>query len=221
MAVKIIPQSTFVRRYLIVMSILIIASVLLVMALRAGVKAKMAQESAQPATNALPIVGDAGEFTLTDQTGAAFSTSSLRGKIYVIDFMFTSCTNVCPVMSGAMAQLHREFAQENRVAFVSVSVDPTTDTPAVLDRYAKRFDADPARWHFLTGEDAAIQSIAKDRFKLGHADKPVNHATNFVLVDGAGKIRGYYTGTEADSVAALRQHMNQLLEEMDSVSPVK
>ncbi len=219
MSVHIVPKNTFVRRYLVVMSVLILAAVLAVLALRAGVRARADQDSAVPAagvpavTDALPVIGEAGEFSLIDQTGAPFSSASLLGKAYVVDFIFTSCSSVCPVMSDSMAQLQREFAAEPRVAFVSVSVDPVTDTPEVLDRYAKRFSADPARWHFLTGEDAAIQSLAKDRFLLGHADQPVNHTTRFVLVDPAGKIRGYYFGTEPASVAALSQDIERLLQE--------
>jgi protein SCO1/2 len=219
MTVNVVPRSTFVRRYLMVMSVLILAAVLATLAMRAGVRARSSETSAAVGvasiapTDALPVLGEAGEYSLIDQTGTAFSSASLLGKVYVIDFIFTSCTSVCPVMSASMARVHQEFAAEPRVAFVSVTVDPATDKPEVLDGYAKRLSADPARWHFLTGEDAAIQSLARDRFKLGQADKPINHTTRFVLVDGAGKIRGYYFGTEAASVAALGKDIERLLRE--------
>lgn len=218
MSLQIAPRSTFVRRYLVVMSVLIVAAILLTLAMQAGVRERMSEGApavaALPAqTDNLPVLGEAGDFTLTDQTGATFSSASLRGKVYVADFFFTSCSSVCPVMSASMAQLHRDFAAEPRLSFVSISVDPVTDKPEVLDGYAKRYSADPARWHFLTGEDAAIQRLAKDRFKLGQADKPVNHTTRFVLVDGTGKIRGYYFGTEPESVAMLSKDIERLLGE--------
>lgn len=216
---SIAPQTPFVRRYVVAMSVLIVAAIMATLALREGVRARtktapVATASVAPestAAGALPVLGEVGDFTLTDQAGAAITAASLRGKIYVADFFFTSCGSVCPIMSEAMSKLHKAYAVDPRVAFVSISVDPATDTPEVLKKYAARYSADPARWHFLTGADAAIQSLAKDRFKLGHADEPVNHTTRFVLVDGAGKIRGYYFGTESASIAELQVAIQQLL----------
>jgi protein SCO1/2 len=216
------PQIPFVRRYVLAMSVLILAAVLATLALRESVRARTAAGPAAPAVleaaapGALPELGEVGEFSLTDQSGAAFTAASLRGKIYVVDFFFTSCGSVCPLMSEAMSKLHKKFAAEPQVAFLSISVDPVTDTPEVLAKYAARYAADPARWHFLTGADAAIQLLAKDRFKLGHADEPVNHTTRFVLVDRAGKIRGYYFGTEPASVSELGQAIQRLLVPGDS-----
>jgi len=217
MSVTIAPQNTFVRRYLVVMSVLILAAILATLALRAGVRAKAADPAATvsgqtvPATGELPVISKVSEFTLIDQAGAPFSSKALEGKIWVADFIFTSCASVCPVMTTSMVQVQRAFQDDSRVSFVSVSVDPVIDKPEVLDQYAKRHQADPARWHFLTGDNAAIQSLARDQFKLGHAEKPVNHDTHFVLVDGSGQIRGYYFGTEPSSIAALIQDISKLL----------
>ncbi len=214
---SLLPHSSFVRRYVLAMSVLILAAIFVTLALREGVRARTAAQPAMQAViaatapGALSELGVVGEFSLTDQSGAAFNSAALEGKIYVVDFIFTSCGSVCPVMSEAMSKLHKTYAADPRVAFVSVSVDPATDTPEVLTKYAARYGADTARWHFLTGDDAAIQLLAKDRFKLGHADEPVNHTTRFVLVDGVGKIRGYYFGTEPASVAALQVDIENLL----------
>lgn len=212
---SILPQNTFVRRYLVVMSILTIAAILAVLALRASLReqALAAHEGAGPqAAEALPVLGEIGDFTLTDQNGAPFESSSLTGKIYIADFFFTSCSGICPVMSKAMAELQAELAGEPRVAFVSITVDPATDTPEVLTRYAARYGAEPGRWHFLTGEAEAIQRLAKERFLLGYGDEPVNHSSRFVLVDGAGAIRGFYFGNEPASIAALKQDLRRLLD---------
>lgn len=213
---SLLPQSTFVRRYLVVMSVLTIAAILAVLALRAGLReqALAAHDGTAPATaEALPVLGEIGDFTLTDQSGAPFEASSLAGKIYVADFFFTSCSGICPVMSKAMADVQQEFTGDHRVAFVSITVDPATDTPEVLTRYAARYGAEPGRWHFLTGEADAIQRLAKERFLLGYGDEPVNHSSRFVLVDGAGAIRGFYFGNEPASIAALKVDLRRLLDE--------
>lgn len=212
----ILPQSTFVRRYLVVMSVLTIAAILAVLALRAGLReqALAAHDAAGSETaEALPVLGEIGAFTLTDQNAAPFGASSLAGKIYIADFFFTSCSGICPVMSKAMAELQQEFAGEPQVAFVSITVDPATDTPEVLTRYAARYGAESGRWHFLTGEAEAIQRLAKERFLLGYGDEPVNHSSRFVLVDGSGAIRGFYFGDEPASIAALKRDLRHLLEE--------
>src|SRR5262245_37762568 len=109
MAAHLTPQSPFVRRYLVVMSILTLAGVLAVLALRSALreKALAAHETKNQTTaEALPVLGQIGEFTLTDQNGAPFGSASLAGKLYVTDFFFTSCSGICPVMSKAMAELH-------------------------------------------------------------------------------------------------------------------
>jgi protein SCO1/2 len=214
------PQTPFVRRYLVVMGVLTLAAIFGVLALRAGLRERaMAAQNGAPATGVeqpLPEIGAIGEFTLTDQTGTAFSASLLAGRIYVADFFFTSCSGICPVMSKAMAEVQQEFINDPRVSFVSISVDPATDTPDVLTRYAARYGAQPGRWHFLTGDAEEIQRLAKDRFLLGYGDEPVNHSARFVLVDGAGLIRGYYFGTEPASIEALQHDIRRLLVENGS-----
>ncbi len=110
-----------------------------------------------------------------------------------------------------MAQLHDAYADDDRVRFVSITVDPETDTPDVLSWYAGRYDADPARWHFLTGPATEIESIARDQFLVGSGDEPINHSARFILVDGSGQIRGFYHGTEPASVDALRRDLQRLL----------
>lgn len=215
MTVKFFPQSTFVRRYLVVMSVLTLAMLFLAMALlsarRVQSESAAGNGTSPEGAEALPVLGTVKGFTLTDQTGASFSTDRLRGRIYVADFIFTSCSGICPTLTAAMAQLHHEFADESRVQFVSISVDPETDTPEVLAWYANRFDADAARWHFLTGPMDTINGIARDQFQLGSGGGPLNHSGRFALVDGSGQIRGYYYGTEPTSVAALRLDLRRLL----------
>ena len=99
-------------------------------------------------------------------------------------------------MTKNLAGVSETLKMYDDVAYVSISVDPETDTPEVLARFAERYGADPARWTFLTGAPEAIQSIAADSFMLGSIDDPMIHSPKFTLVDKQGRIRGYYTGTD-------------------------
>ena len=130
----------------------------------------------------------AATFTLTDQTGAAFSSDALRGKPYVASFMFTSCNGICPRMNGVMARLQRELPAQ--VQLVSFTVDPETDTPAKLKEYAQNLKADPNRWHFLTSTDKSKLVEAAKGMKLTFVDWPASHSDRIVLVDAAGQVRG-------------------------------
>jgi len=207
------PRSTFLRRYVLIMSVLTTAALLATMSLLAVRPAESVRVDpiAPVASEGLPVLGQIEDFALTDQTGASFSSSALNGTVYVADFIFTSCAGICPTMSGAMAQLHRAFASAGSVEFVSISVDPATDTPEVLAAYGERYGADPATWHFLTGPDETIQGIGYEQFQLGSGDDPLIHSNKFVLVDGLGRIRGYYDGTDPASVERLGTDLAELL----------
>jgi protein SCO1/2 len=200
------PKSAFVRRYLVVMSVLTVAAVMTSLALRSGARARSDAGSEMPLK-----LGQITGFELTDQTGAAFGSADLTGDFYLADFIFTSCAGVCPTMTSSMAGLYREYEGDNRIHFVSITVDPETDTPGRLAEYAATFGADSGRWKFLTGDINVIESLARDQFLLGSAGEPVNHSTRFVLVDGSGAIRGFYDGTEPESVAKLRADLAEFL----------
>lgn len=164
--------------------------------------------------------GAVGEFRLTDQRGLPVSLADLQGKVWVADFIFTRCGGPCPRLTKAMARLQKEFSAAPSVRLVSFSVDPSYDTPAVLSDYAARFGADPARWSFLTGETSAVHGLIVDSFKMavqenkGAARRPgeeVTHSLHFAVVDGTGRIRGYFTAVEDDSLDRLRRRVESLL----------
>lgn len=150
------------------------------------------------------VLFDTPAFALTDQNGRPFGDADLRGEVYVADFIFTSCAGVCPMMSQNMANLQKELPKDVRL--VSFTVDPATDTPPVLKKYAARYDADDARWHFLTGTKDAIFDVASG-MKLtalpATADQPILHSEKFLLVDGEGHVRGAYNGRERDDLSRL------------------
>lgn len=140
----------------------------------------------------LEVYGHLPAFELTDQTGRTFRSSELAGKIWVADFIYTTCTGPCPLMTSRM---HRVQGSAPEILYVSFSVDPEHDTPQVLEAYARQFHIQGG-WLFLTGAKDTLQMLSRDAFKL--SDLGLTHSTRFVLVDGKGRIRGYY-GTSDDS----------------------
>jgi cytochrome oxidase Cu insertion factor (SCO1/SenC/PrrC family) len=117
--------------------------------------------------------GTVPEFALTERHGRQVTRNDLLDLVWVTNFFYTSCPDTCPLQSARLARLQRDFANDRDVRLVSISVDPEHDTPAVLQDYAQRFGADPARWLFLTGDKAAIYRLAQEGFRLSVVDPGV------------------------------------------------
>jgi protein SCO1/2 len=154
----------------------------------------------------LPVLGEVPSFALTERSGRTLGASDLAGRVWVADFVFTHCPDVCLVLTARMASLQKAFAS-HPVRLVSFSVDPARDTPAVLSDYAARFGARDD-WLFLTGPRETVATLLRDGFKVAWADdgppsSPITHSDRLVLVDRALRIRGYYHGNEPDDVARL------------------
>lgn len=167
------------------------------------------------AGHALPNNGIVPDFQLTDQNGQSYGSEQLRGKIWIADFVYTTCPGPCPMISSRMSETQKPL-RDTDVELVSFSVDPEHDTPAVLRDYAARLNAQPGRWHFLTGSRDAIYRLSRDGFKLAAAENGATgpiHSTRMVLVDRGGIIRGYYDATDADAVTRLLADTNHLLRE--------
>jgi protein SCO1/2 len=160
-----------------------------------------------------PILGTVPLFSLTNEEGFEIDNVRLGGRVWIVSFIFTRCPATCPRLSLAFAKLQKVFT--NNLDFeagrlVSISVDPTYDTPEVLDRYARNFGADRMKWTFLTGDRAQIWSLAKDGFKLAVSEAPdtemvIAHSQHFALVDRLGRIRGYYDGLDAQAINQLKR----------------
>ncbi len=159
----------------------------------------------------LPTLGMTAAFKLTEHTKQEFDSASLKGKVWVADFMFTTCPGPCPRMSSQMHQVQMALEKQG-IQLVSFTVDPEHDTPDVLAEYGKTFKASPGVWHFLTGAKAELNHLAKDVFKLGVVDGSLEHSTRFVLVDRTGQIRGYYLSSEPDAIPRLIEDARGLLE---------
>lgn len=142
------------------------------------------------------------DFTLTERSGRTLTRADLRGRPFVMDFVFTTCTGPCPALSAGMAEL-QEAVAGTPVRLVTVSVDPGHDSPEVLTAYAQAFGADPEQWLFLTGAEDQVAAIAASvqlalaRAPEGQArlGEQVVHSTKLIVVDGQGLVRGYYDGT--------------------------
>jgi protein SCO1 len=166
---------------------------------------------------AVSSYGTVPAFQLVNQNGQPFGSAQLAGKIWIADFIYTTCPGPCPMISSRMSELQKPL-EKSDVRLVSFSVDPEKDTPQVLRGYAEKLQADPARWDFLTGPKSAIYKLSHDGFKLAVSDGsdergiPV-HSTRMVLVDRHGQIRGYYDASEADAVTKLLADTNHLLRE--------
>lgn len=162
----------------------------------------------------LPSYGVVPDFTLTDQTGAAFqSTARLAKKVWIADFIFTNCPGPCPRMSSQMHQVQEALGGANDVRFVSFTVDPARDTPPVLAAYAQHFEAVPGKWYFLTGAEADLNRMSRGVFMLGNVDGSLQHSTRFALIDGSGRLRGYYLTSEPEAIPTLIADAKRLLKE--------
>lgn len=172
----------------------------------------LAPTQAAPA-DTLPVLKSLPPFTLTSEKDTPFHAKDLLGQVWVADFIFTSCGGPCPIMTRNMAGVAETLAQYPDVAFVSISVDPETDSPEVLAKYSEHHGADPERWNFLTGDLEAIQSIAVEGFMVGSVEDPIIHSTKFCLVDKEGRLRGHYDGTDEAELDELIAAIHQLREE--------
>lgn len=191
----------------------------------------------EASADALGDYGPVPDFSLVERSGQRVTLVDLRGKVWVTNFIYTECTETCPLQSLQLSRLHEEFAGSPDLRLVSITVDPEHDTPKVLARYAGRYRADPKRWLFLTGPKGAICALAKEGFKLGvqdacpsarlpgrpsifwpqqafasHGSKGlILHSSRFVLVDRRGRIRAYHRTDDPKSLARLRENLRVLL----------
>jgi cytochrome oxidase Cu insertion factor (SCO1/SenC/PrrC family) len=176
-------------------------------------------------------LGPIADFTLVERSGRSVQRDDLLGKVWVAAFVFTRCAGPCSQVSGCMARLQHELAGQQDVMLVSFTVDPDYDTPAVLQEYAGRFQADPKRWLFLTGEREPVYRLVRDGFHLtaqpneGPERTPGNevmHDTRLALVDRRGHLRlvadaagrlGYADALDPDAVPRLLEKITALLRE--------
>ena len=162
-------------------------------------------------------------FALTERSGRTITNKDLLGKIWVADFIYTTCPGPCPLVTSSMERVQTSVAGDPQVQLVTFTVDPEDDTPAVLAKYADQYHADPNRWWFLTGPEKAIYSLIQNGFFQVVQDNrgqpaqegqfTVTHSTQLVLIDAAGDVRGSYDGLSSDGRGDLLQGIKTLEKE--------
>ena len=161
----------------------------------------------------LPEIGNVPQFEFTNSDGNIVTLDNLKGKVWVADFIFTTCTMACPMMTGNMNIVHKKFKKNDNVRLVSISVYPEFDTPEVLKNYASQYDADTEKWLFLTGKEDAVKDIIRDGFKIGDYEDIIFHSEKFALVDKKGIIRAYYNGMKSEDMKQLKKDIDVLLKQ--------
>lgn len=156
------------------------------------------------------------EFSFTSQDGRTINDQVLNDKVTVVEFFFTSCPNICPVMSKELLRVQDKFEDQEGVQILSFTVDPEHDTQKVLKEYSERYEVQNESWNFLTGDKTEIYRVARCGFVLPVEDgngspEDFIHSEKFILVDGQKRIRGYYDGTDREDVDRLMMEIDILL----------
>jgi protein SCO1/2 len=173
----------------------------------------------------MDVFGSAPSFALTDQTRVRYTSESLAGKVTLLQFVYTHCTDACPLLSTTFSEVQRKLADQNllgsKVMLVSLSVDPTHDTPAAMAEYGQRYKADPAGWKLLTGDFDQVFDVVTGLKVATRPPQPapdapppggseLTHSTRVILIDGQSQVRAYLDGVDStadDLIAAARRVM--------------
>jgi protein SCO1/2 len=159
-------------------------------------------------------------FSLTNWNGSNITRAAMKGKFLVVDFLFTSCSETCPIVNSHMAEIQELTTNQPDVKLVSLTVDPRDDTPPVLANYAKRFGADPSRWLLLTGDRDQLYGLIGQSFLTRDLDNsfgymPGNFANTYriAVVDPSGVVRAYFDGLNDNSPEAVLNEISALRKE--------
>ena len=190
--------------------------------------------SEQKLLEGLKVYGAVPDFELIERSGRKIGLKDLRGKVWITQFFYTNCRDVCPLIVPQMGLLHLEYQSDPefrlKVRFVSITADPERDTPEALRKFAERFSADRKLWLFLTGDKEKITRLAQEGFRVGIGEKEnssevkkktgeekeILHSSRLILVDRKGQIRGYYSGLDAEAMVRLRRDLKTLLRSRDT-----
>jgi len=173
----------------------------------------------------LPYIGEGDHvirsFSFTNQDGKTITNADVKGKIYVVEYFFTTCKGICPKMNENMTKVYQAFKGNKNVMILSHTVDPKKDTVAAMKEYSERFGANADQWEFLTGDKKELYDMARYSYLVTAVDDTgvvdiaadFIHTEKFVLVDGTGHIRGQYDGTDKGQVQQLIGDMQELLKD--------
>lgn len=148
------------------------------------------------------------DFKLINQNGQTITQEDYKNKIYVVDFFFTSCPTICPIMTDNMGKLQKKFIDNSEIMFLSLSVTPKIDSVAVLRKYADDKGVIDVKWNITTGDKKHIYELARKSYfaVVEQGDGGLQdfiHTPNFILVDKKKQIRGIYDGTDDTEILRL------------------
>ena len=176
----------------------------------------------------LVVIGPAPKFEFTDQNNATITNQDYAGKVYVLEFFFSTCPSICPIMNKNMRSIEDDFGKFDDFGIASITINPANDTPKVLLQHAKDLGVTSKNWHFLTGELSQVLKLSNEGFKIyGAQNEKVaggfEHSGLFALIDKEGTIRCrkdkfnnpilYYDGLDAKGIKAIKEDIKLLLEE--------
>lgn len=174
----------------------------------------------------LEVIGTVPDFSFTDQNGKTISNNDYSGKVYVVEFFFTTCPSICPIMNENMVKIQNEFFGNPNVGIASITIDPAHDTSEVLKEYAKKYEITKPQWHLLTGDKDEIFKLANTGFNIyvgegAEGEANFEHSGMFALIDQEGNIRCrkdendnpifYYDGLEEKGINMLKEDIKELL----------
>ena len=189
---------------------------------------RMSSQNETVVDTSLVIMRKAPNFEFINQDNNKVSNESYIGKVYLVEFFFTTCPSICPIMNRNMVLIQNEFKNEKDIGIASISINPENDTPEILKAYAKNYGATLPNWFFLTGDKEKIYDLANKGFNVFAGENAkVNggfeHSGLVALIDKKGNIRCrrdannnpimYYDGLEKTGVEALKQDIKILLKE--------
>ena len=156
------------------------------------------------------------DFNLTNQNGVKISSKDYENKVYVVDFFFTRCPSICPIMTDNMILIQDEFINDDQIMLLSLSVTPEIDSVSVLKNYAIEKGINDSKWNITTGSKKHIYDLARKSYfavvDQGDGDlQDFIHTPNFILVDKKKQIRGIYDGTELNEVTRLIEDIHTLI----------
>lgn len=169
----------------------------------------------------LPVLGSPGHiiggFSFVNQEGKTITSNDVKGKIYVAEYFFTTCTGICPKMNKNMERVYAKYKDKPDFRILSHTVDPEHDSVSVLKAYAEKHGADARNWWFMTGSKKELYKLARQGYMLDDGtytgEEDFVHTQWFALVDGEGRVRGLYEGTKVSDVDKLIVDIDRLLNE--------
>ena len=165
-------------------------------------------------------------FSFTNQDGKTIDNETYKGKVYIVEFFFTTCPSICPIMNRNMVKIQNEFFGNPNLAIASFTIDPAHDTPAILKEYAASYKITNPNWNLLTGDKDSIYKLANEGFNIyagenSEAEGGFEHSGYFALIDQDGFMRSrvdengnpivYYNGLEDSGVQMLKEDIKSLL----------